>query len=193
MEIGNRKEQRLVERLRNGENGAMQEFYALYARYLTAVCARYVADDESVKDVLQDALITIFTRIADFNYCGEGSLRAWAARITANKSVDFLKAAKRHELMAPDCDVIDETGEMEETDEIPISDIPPEEIHRMVSDLPTGYRTVFNLYVFESKSHREIAQLLGIRETTSATQLFKARKLLARKLEEYGNVQQTQG
>ena len=183
----------MVERLRNGENGAMQEFYTLYARYLTAVCARYVADDESVKDVLQDAFITIFTRIADFKYCGEGSLRAWAARITANKSVDFLKATKRHELMVPDCDVIDETGEMEETDEIPISDIPPEEIHRMVSELPTGYRTVFNLYVFESKSHREIAQLLGIRETTSATQLYKARKLLARKLEEYGNVQQTQG
>ena len=185
MGIGNRKELRLAERLRNGENGAMREFYTLYARYLTAVCSRYIADDENVKDVLQNALIRIFTHIADFEYRGEGSLRAWAAKITINRSLNFLKSAKRHELMhLSDCDMIDDEAEANEP---PFCNIPPEEIHRMVRELPTGYRTVLNLYVFEDKSHQEIAKLLGISANTSATQFYKAKKVLAKKIEEYNN------
>lgn len=182
------REQSLTKRLRNGENGAMQDFYALYASYLTGICSRYVADDEDTKDVLQNALIRIFTRIADFDYRGEGSLRAWATKIAVNESLTFLRATKRHELMQPDYEMFDEP----EMDDPPISSIPPEEIHRMVSELPTGYRTVFNLYVFENKSHQEIAQLLGIKINSSASQLHRAKNLLAKMVQEYNNLQHTQ-
>ena len=184
-EIDNRVEQRLAKRLRNGENGAMQEFYTLYAEQLAGVCARYIVDKEDMKDVFQESLIRIITNISNFDFRGAGSLKAWASRIVVNESLRFLKNTKRQELRLLDYDVADEPEE----DDPPISDIPPDEIQRMVSQLPTGYRTVFNLYVFEHRSHQEIASLLGIKETTSASQLSRAKNLLAKMIREYHNLQ----
>ena len=104
-------EQRLVKRLRNGENAAMQEFYTRYANYLTAVCSRYIVDREDLKDVFQEALIHIFTHIADFEYRGEGSLKAWASRIMVNEALKFLKASKRQELMLVETELTEEPFE----------------------------------------------------------------------------------
>ena len=81
----------------------------------------------------------------------------------------------------------DVAEEAEEDDDPPISDVPPDEIHRMVSQLPTGYRTVFNLHVFENKSHQEIASLLGIKENSSASQLSRAKNLLANMIRQYND------
>ena len=183
-EIGNLDEQRLAKRLRNGENGAMREFYSLYAERLTAICSRYIPDKDDMKDVFQESLIRIFTHISDFSYRGEGSLQAWASKIIINEALNFLKETKRHELL-----LLDDAVEEPEDDDPPIEEIPPDEIQRMVSQLPTGYRTVFNLYVFEDKSHQEIASLLGIKETTSASQLSRAKNLLAKMIREYHNQQ----
>lgn len=178
-------EQRLAERLRNGENGAMREFYSLYADWLAGICARYIPDEQDMKDVFQESLIRIITHISDFDFRGVGSLKAWASRIVVNESLRFLNNTKRQEMRLLDYDVADEP----EDDDPPISDIPPDEIQRMVSQLPTGYRTVFNLYVFEHRSHQEIASLLGIKETTSASQLSRAKNLLAKMIREYNNQQ----
>ena len=176
-------EQRLAERLRNGENGAMREFYTLYAEQLAGVCSRYITDENDMKDVFQESLIHIITHISSFTYRGSGSLRAWASRIVVNESLRFLKDTKRHELLLLDHEVADEP----EGDDPPISDVPPDEIHRMVSLLPIGYRTVFNLYVFENKSHQEIASLLGIGEKSSASQLSRAKILLAKMIRQYND------
>ena len=181
-EIGKQDEQRLVKRLRNGENGAMREFYSLYADQLTAVCSRYIPDADDVKDVFQESLIRIFTHIEDFNYRGTGSLLAWASRIVVNESLRFLRDTRHHELL-----LYSDVAEEPEEDDPPISDIPPDEIQRMVSLLPIGYRTIFNLYVFENKSHQEIASLLGIKERSSASQLSRAKNLLAKMIREYNN------
>lgn len=178
-------EQRLAERLRNGENGAMREFYSLYADQLAGICARYIPDHQDMKDVFQESLIRIITNISDFDFRGSGSLKAWASRVVVNESLRFLNNTKRQELRLLDYDVADEPEE----DDPPISDIPPDEIQRMVSQLPTGYRTVFNLYVFEHRSHQEIASLLSIKETTSASQLSRAKNLLAKMIREYNNQQ----
>lgn len=180
------KERGLVKRLRNGDNGAMYDFYSLYAGYLTAVCSRYIADEEDLKDVLQDALVCIFTHIGDFEYRGAGSLKAWSVRIAVNQSLKFLRAKKQHEFARLEWDIADEPEE----DDPPVGDIPPEAIHRLVSELPTGYRTVFNLFVFENKSHHEIASLLGIKADTSASQLHRAKNLLAKKIRQYNNSKQ---
>ena len=134
-----------------------------------------------MQDVFQDCLVKVMTKIGSFEYRGPGSLLAWAKRIVVNRSLDFLKSCKRHEFTRLDRDIEDEAEE----DDPPIRDIPPEVIHRMVSELPTGYRTVFNLYVFEDRSHKEIAQLLGIKPDSSASQLCKAKNMLARKIKEY--------
>jgi RNA polymerase sigma-70 factor (ECF subfamily) len=75
-------EQRLAERLCNGENGAMGEFYTLYADQLAGVCSRYITDEDDMKDVFQESLIHIITHIKDFTYRGTGSLKAWAITST---------------------------------------------------------------------------------------------------------------
>ena len=174
-------EQRLVKRLRNGENGAMREFYTLYADHLTAVCSRYIVDRDDLKDVFQEALIHIFSHIPDFEYRGPGSLKAWATRIVVNKALDYLKARKHKQLILTEADVAEEPDE----ETLTLSDIPPDVIQQMVKSLATGYRTVFNLYVFENKSHREIARLLGIKESTSSSQFNRAKSLLIRMIRQY--------
>lgn len=161
----------------------MREFYTLYAEQLAGVCSRYITDENDMKDVFQESLIHIITHISSFTYRGSGSLRAWASRIVVNESLRFLKDTKRHELLLLDHEVADEP----EDDDPPISDVPPDEIHRMVSLLPIGYRTVFNLYVFENKSHQEIASLLGIGEKSSASQLSRAKILLAKMIRQYND------
>ena len=180
------KEERLAERLRSGDSSAMREFYSLYSGHLAKICARYIADGEDVKDVFQDSLIRIFSRIKDFTYRGPGSLLAWATKLTVNESLKFLQERKRHELIQLTHDVPDELEE----DDPPVSDLPPEVFHQIVRELPTGYRTVFNLYVFEEKSHQEIADLLGIKKDTSASQFSRAKKLIAKKIRAYNNSKQ---
>ena len=181
------KEERLAERLRSGDGGAMREFYSLYGGHLAKVCTRYIADGEDVKDVFQDSLIRIFSRINDFTYRGPGSLFAWATKLTVNESLKFLQERKRHELIQLTHDVPDKS---EEDDDPSVSDLPPEVFHQIVRELPTGYRTVFNLYVFEEKSHQEIADLLGIKKDTSASQFSRAKKLIAKKIRAYNNSKQ---
>jgi RNA polymerase sigma-70 factor (ECF subfamily) len=161
----------------------MQAFYSQYAPYLKGVCSRYVSDREDAKDVFQSALVRIITHITEFRYHGQGSLQAWAARIVVNEAISYLRDTKRHEMTSWD----DDTMEVPEEDDPPIRDIPPEVIHQMVKQLPTGYRTVFNLYVIEDKSHEEIASLLGISPGTSSSQLHRARHLLADMIKRYND------
>ena len=161
----------------------MEAFYSQYASYLKGVCLRYVPDKEAAKDVFQNALVRMITHTAEFRYQGQGSLQGWATRIVVNEALRYLRDNKRHELTAWDGDIT----ELPEEDDPPIRDIPPEVIHQMVRQLPTGYRTVFNLYVIEDKSHEEIASLLGISTGTSTSQLHRARRLLAGMIEQYND------
>lgn len=103
-----------------------------------------------------------------------------------NKALDYLKARKHKQLILTEADVAEESDE----ETLTLSDIPPDEIQRMVKSLPLGYRTVFNLYVFENKSHSEIARLLGIKESTSSSQYNRAKSLLADKIRQYINKKQ---
>lgn len=185
-QLKSNREEQLVERIRDGENQALRDFYALYSESLTAVCSRYIVNEEDLKDVFQEALIQIFTHIRQFSYRGDGSLGAWATKIVVNESLRFLKRSKIQEFASLDWDVTDEP----EDEDPPVSNVPPDVLHRMICELPTGYRTVFNLYVFEDKSHKEIAQLLGIKKDTSASQLSRAKNLLAKKIREYINLNQ---
>lgn len=185
--IGN-KEERLARRLQDGESDALKDFYTLYADYLTGVCARYVTDDEDMKDVFQDSLVHIISHIQDFKYRGAGSLQAWATRITVNQSLKYLKDKQHQELARLSWDVADDPPE--EADDPPVRDIPPEVMQQMIRELPTGYRMVFNLYVFENKSHQEIADMLGIRKDTSCSQFSRAKNLLAKKITAYNNSKQ---
>ena len=174
-------EQRLAEQIRRGDNAAMRVFCSLYVPHLKAVCARYIVNQEDVRDVLQEILISIITHISDFRYRGTGSLQAWSMRIAVNESLNFIRKNRHHELAL----LKQDTDDIVEEEDPPIEDIPPEVIQQMVKQLPTGYRTVFNLYVFEDKSHQEIAQILGISVNTSTSQLHKAKNLLAQMIQTF--------
>lgn len=182
--FGHDSEKQLTIRLRNGDAKAMRDFYALYAGRLTATCSRYVTDEDDVKDVLQDSMLLIVRNIDRFEYRGKGSLLAWATRIVVSRAVDFVKRRARLDTVSLDRDVSLDTGDDPECD---VGGVPPEALHEMLRQLPDGYRTVLNLYVVEEKSHREIAQMLGIKEVTSASQLHRAKHLLAAKIKQYRN------
>lgn len=173
-------EERLLRRLRDGDDEAAQQLYRLHVRYLAALCSRYIRREEDVKDVLQESFLKIFAAVDSFEYRGKGSLRAWMARITLNEALSFLRSNSRLDTVD-----IDDANVSTIAEELSTDDVPTDVLHRFVSELPDGYRTVFNLYVVEDKSHKEIAQLLGITPSTSATQLYKAKAVLANKIKEY--------
>ena len=180
--IGN-DEQRLVERLQKGDKSAAREFYARYANSLAGVCMRYIADEEDLKDVLQNAFVHIFSHMAGLEYRGAGSLLAWAKKVVVNESLKFLRTKEHFESIQDNYDIADESE-----DDVPsISDIPADALPLMLSRLPIGYRTVLNLYVFEGKSHQEIADLLDIKKDTSASQLHKAKKMMAKMIKKYND------
>ena len=167
----------LVHLVKEGNRTAMRELYDRHIRYLTGVAARYVDDDE-LRDVLQESFVKIYTSIGRFEHRGVGSLRAWLTRIVVNVALDHLRQGAKTSPFTQYEDLAEDT-------EPEVEDVAIEVIHRFIRELPPGYRTIFNLYVFEEQSHREIAQRLGISESTSASQLHRAKALLAQKIKEY--------
>lgn len=175
-------EERLVASVKDGDRSAAHTLYTEYARYISAICARYIANDEDVRDVVQDTFLRIFSNIGSFHYRGDGSLKAWLARIALNEAVSFLRRNSRITFS----DI--ETDKLNLIDDIPTEEIPTDVIYQSIRELPDGYRAVFNLYVVEGHSHKEIAHLLGIKENSSASQLFKAKAMLAKKLTDYKRI-----
>ena len=169
----------LVERIREKDQRAMSQFYQRYVEELSSVCYRYVPSRSDAKDVLQNSFVKIFTMLPTIDYVGEEALKAWMKRVVANEALGFLRKQKKLLFVvhrAAEADQIDDTEPQSEQ-------ISPEELHQMISELPDGYRTVINLYVFEDYTHKQIAELLGISESTSASQLYFAKRLLAKKIE----------
>ena len=176
-------EERLINLIKDGNEQAMRQLYCRYVRYLSAVCSRYIYNDEDIKDVLQDAFLKIFSSVKSFEYRGDGSLKGWMTKIVLNETLKFVKRNCRLdfvELRPEEMDIPDEEPNTE--------GIPPAVIHSMIRDLPDGYRTIFNLYVIEEKSHKEIAELLGIKINSSASQLHRVKAMLAEKIKKYNTL-----
>ena len=167
-----------MQQVRRQDKTAMKMLYDRYVGYLTAVCARYIQDDDDVKDILQEAFIKVFKSMDRFSWRGNGSLKAWLTRIVVNDSLKALRRKKPLSLSATLAEPVEE-------EEPAFEAVPMDVIQGMIRKLPDGYRTVFNLFVFEDKSHKEIASLLGIKENSSASQLFHAKALLARWIKDY--------
>ena len=178
--FGTDKEQHIIKLFRRGDTSAMDVLYAEYADYLTSVCARYIPDDDELKDVLQESFIKIFSKIGEFNYRGNGSLRAWITRIVINESLILIRKKKN----SPIINLEKEPPDVQD-DEPEIGNLSQEVLTNMIRQLPDGYRTVFNLFVIEGKSHKEIAKILNIKADSSASQFHKAKKQLAKMIKNY--------
>lgn len=167
------------------QRGDMRAHHTLYERYggsLMAICLRYIGDRETAEDILHDGFLRIFQSIKQFSYQGEGSLKAWLSRVMVNEALGYLR--KKNTQVQQEV-LMTEIPDVPDTDDSELDDIPRSVLMKFISELPDGYRTVFNLYVFEDKSHKEIASLLGITEHTSSSQFYRAKSLLIKKINEY--------
>ena len=123
----------------------------------------------------------MFRSIESFEYRGNGSLRAWITRIVVNESLKYIRQNSDFKSAVE----VEELSDMPEEEEPDFEEIPKDDIMNMIRLLPEGYRTVFNLYVFEKKIHKEIAGLLGIAENSSASQFHRAKAMLVQKIKEF--------
>ena len=171
-------ERQLLDAIHCGDRQALRRLYDRYSGYAMAIGLRYVPERDDVRDILQDSFINILTSINEFDYRGEGSLKAWISRIVANRAIDWLKEHERLHFT-------DEIPDAAEEGVPEVENVPPDILNRMIGQLPEGCRMVLNLFVFEQLSHKEIAQRLGIRENSSASQLSRAKKILAEMVKEY--------
>ncbi len=146
------------------------------------LCIRYVGDRIQAEDILQDGFITLFTRLG--SYKGEGSFEGWARKIFVTTALMSLR--KRDALKMSE--ELDSLRGMKTDIPSQSQNLGYKEILKLVMKLPDGFRTVFNLYAVEGYSHKEIGEMLGISETTSRTQLSRARTLLQTMIKETENV-----
>ena len=171
-------EQQLLSAIRSGDRKALQRLYERFAGHATAVGLRYVPDADGVRDVVQEGFIKVFTSLDRFSYRGEGSLKAWISRIVAHQAIDYVREHERFFIS----DHIPDEAEEEEPD---VEQVPPDILTTLIGGLPSGYRTVLNLYVFERLTHKEIGRLLGIKPETSASQYSRAKNMLAKRIKDY--------
>lgn len=166
-----------------GDIQAQRQLYETYAGWLLGICLRYVGDRDTAQDLMHDGIEQILSNITKFKWQGEGSLKAWIYRVMLNVVFAYLRKQK----LSEDTISIDDNPDvvMHEPEPEAVRDIPQKELMNLISQLPTGYRAVFNLYVIEGRSHKEIGEILGINEKTSSSQLSHARRLLARKINDW--------
>lgn len=168
-------EQKLIKGCVQKNAECQRMLFEQYAGILMTVCIRYSSTQVEAEDVMQEAFIRIFNYIHQYKF--EGSFEGWLKRIVANTALRILqkKGIRFSELK-------EETQEQYVEDADALSHASETEILQLISNLPAGYRTVFNMYVLEGYSHEEIATLLKINIGTSRSQLAKARKALQQKI-----------
>ena len=175
-------ERQLLDAIHHGDRQALRRLYDRYSDYAMAIGQRFVVNREDARDLIQDSFIKILTCIDDFEYRGEGSLKAWVSTIVVNRAIDWIKLHERIHMTDEIPDLIDESPP-------DLEKVPPDVLNKMIGQLPVGCRLVLNLHVFEQLSHKAIAQRLGIRESSSASQLSRAKRMLQRMIDEYLNSQ----
>lgn len=172
---------KLIELCLNGDRASQRLLFERYGPKMLAVCARYARHQLEAEDIFQEAFIKVFNKLHQFEK--RGSLEQWIRRIMINTAIKYLKkGAVKNELIG-----LEELPEKEVMPDA-ISQMSENELLDLINELPDGYRMVFNMYAIEGMNHKEIADALGIGESTSRSQLVKARKLLQSKLKELQKV-----
>jgi len=161
----------LLEGCRRGDRKMQQELYNRFAPKMYGVCLRYASNSEEAEDILQEGFIKIFNKIG--SYRGEGSFEGWVRRIFVNTAIEHFR---RKKYLQPVTEKEENT--MEGNYLSVLDDLAERDIMGLVQQLSPGYRTVFNMYVVEGYTHKEIGDMLGISEGTSKSQLSRAKVIL---------------
>ena len=167
----------IIQGCSKGDRKAQQALYEQYKSMLFGVCMRYTDGCHEAEDVMQEGLVQIFGHL--YQYRPTGALGAWLRKVMVNTALQHLRKKKRMFQTVE----IGELTEAFEAEENLFARYREEALVQMLQQLPEGYRLVFNLYVMEDYSHQEIGAMLGITESTSRSQLTRAKALLRSMLE----------
>jgi len=175
--VNGKTEKDLIRACISGDRNAQRDIFYMYSGKMMAICLRFARHRLEAEDIFQDAFVKIFTHLGDYDH--RGSFEGWVRRIIINtaiknnmkKSVSFEDLGLDHvkeEFVGPEV----------------FAALSEEELIKLISGLPDGYRMVFNLFAVEGFSHKEIGEILHIEESTSRSQLTKARRMLQEKVNE---------
>jgi RNA polymerase sigma factor (sigma-70 family) len=175
-------EPEVIEACKRGDRRAIEEIFHLYKSRMKSWCYRYSKNDFDTEEILQESFIKIFSNIRSYEH--SGSFEGWIRKIVVNTSINYYKKNIKFSLQAGY-----ETAEHAVADDREIiSRLSLEELHEHIRNLPDGYRMVFVMFAIEGYSHKEIAEVLNIKENTSSSQYTKAKKYLINSLQKHGVV-----
>ncbi len=169
-----RNEKQLIKKAIDGNPDAQQRLYAIHSPKMLSVCRQYIKDIHFAEDVMVNGFLKVFTHLETFKF--QGSFEGWVRRIMIRESISYLR---KQQFVVYDDDVFEKH---QQQSSLQTSDLDTEHIQQLIDALPQGYKMVFVLYTVEGYKHQEIATMLDITESTSKTQLLKARKLLQEQL-----------
>lgn len=155
----------------NGERRMQEELYKRFSSKMYAVCLRYASNADEAQDILQDGFIKVFKKLD--SYRGDGSFEGWVRRIFVNTAIEYFR---RKKYLQPVTEKEENTIEGKYVSAL--DELAEKDILELITQLSPGYRTVFNMYVVEGYSHKEIGDMLGISERTSKSQLSRAKTIL---------------
>ena len=173
----------IINECASGNARAQEKLYRMFAPKMFGVCLRYAKDRSEAEDNLHDGFIKVFSNIKSFRH--EGSFEGWMRKIMVNVSLGRL----REKQVLYTVEDIGDYDTAQDTNNI-LEQLEANELLKLIEELPPGYRAVFNLYVIEDMSHKEISETLGLSVGTSKSNLARARDILKRKVNElYGKVE----
>lgn len=167
----------LVDLCKKGDRVAQYRLYKLYSQAMYNICLRMVSDQDEAHDLLQESFINAFSKLKSFR--GDSTFGVWLKRIVINQCISYLR--KRRPLIVE----MDENLVVDIPDEpLEESDISPDLVHETIKELPGKARVIFNLFCLEGYRHKEISEMLNITESTSKTQVHRARLMIQQKIKE---------
>jgi RNA polymerase sigma-70 factor (ECF subfamily) len=179
-EIG---EEELAFLCKKRNHSAQKELYTRYATRVFMLCYSFYHNHDDAFDLMHDIMVKVFMSIDQYNYVGEGSLYAWINRLARNLIIDRIrKDSKKESVTTEIIDDADASVTEEASRDIPIS-----VLKKIIQQLPTTKQLIFNLHCVEGLSHKDISSLLGITEKASSSMLSKAKKMLAKRINDYLN------
>lgn len=171
-------EEELVQRCIDRDPVAQRRLYTDYSGMMMSVCRRYAESLEEAEDMLQEGFIKVFEKIDQFK--GTGSLGGWIRAVMVNTALVMLRKNKKWNYKED----LEDHEELNSQSYGVLEEMAADELMKMILEMPVGYRTVFNLFAIEGYSHKEIAEQLGVSESTSKTQFHKAKAYLQKSIEQ---------
>ena len=169
--------EQLIKKCKNHDTKAQGQLYQLYGGKLFSLCLKYSKNYADAEDTLQDAFITVFKKINQYNF--EGSFEGWIKRVTVNTALQKYRGAVVFDIVNEES-IKAVTVYLDNEDNLHI-----DYLLQIIQELPDRYRLVFNLYALDGYTHKEISMMLNISEGTSKSNLARARLILKQKIESF--------